>query len=307
MRLTGYSKMVNKKLKQEREKSEELFVSGHHACAGCGPAIAMRQIIKTAGKDSIVTIGTGCMEVISTLYPFSSWKVPCIHSAFENTAATASGIEAALKKQGKKTNVIAIAGDGGTFDIGLQALSGAIERGHKFLFVCYDNGAYMNTGVQRSSATPLYARTTTTPAGKKEEKKHMPFIVASHGKVYVATANIAYPVDLQNKIRKALAFNGPSYIQIFSPCVPGWNYHSSETVQIARLAVETRASLLYEIENGIVKLNKEIENPKALKLWLERQGRFKSLSQEESEKLQNYATDYYKHIKKLSDSGIKLF
>jgi pyruvate ferredoxin oxidoreductase beta subunit len=165
----------------------------------------------------------------------------------------------------------------------------------------------MNTGVQRSSATPLFAKTTTTPMGKKEEKKNMPFIIASHGNVYVATANIAHPIDLQNKLKKALAFNGPSYIQIFSPCVPGWGYSSGETVQLARLAVETRASVLYEIENGIVKLNHPVENPKQIKIWLERQSRFRHLTTEEIEKLHSSINDYYKHIKKLSDAGIKLF
>jgi len=306
---------MEKEEREVREKKENLFVSGHHACAGCGPAIAMRHVMDAAGKNSIVTIGTGCMEVISTLWPLTSWKIPCIHSAFENTAATASGIASALKflekngklKEKEKPNVIAISGDGGAFDIGIQALSGAIERGHKFLFVCYDNGAYMNTGVQRSSATPLYAKTTTTPSGKKENAKNMPFIIASHGNVYVATANIAYLADLHNKIKKALSFQGPSYVQIFTPCVPGWNYPSNETVKIARLAVETRASVLYEIENGIVKLNFPVENPKPIEIWLEKQGRFRHLSAKEIENIQKNSNNFYIHIKKLSDSGIKIF
>jgi len=297
--------------KQKKEK--ELFESGHNACAGCGPAIAMRQIMKAAGKNTIVTIATGCMEVVSTPYPLTAWNVPVIHSAFENAGATASGIDAALKFLDKRNdiNLIAIAGDGGTFDIGLQALSGAIERGHKFLFICYDNGAYMNTGVQRSGATPKYANTTTSPYGskihgKQEQIKNMPFIIASH-KCYVATANIAYPQDFMQKIKKALSINGPSYIQVFTPCQVGWKYPENLTVNLARLAVQSRASLLYEIENGIVKLNMPIENPKQVKDYLRMQGRFKHMTWDEIKEIQNYVNSEYEKIKKLSDSKIAIF
>lgn len=294
-------------------KNKNLFESGHNACAGCGPAIAMRHILEAAGKNIIVTIATGCMEVVSTPYPLTAWRVPCIHSAFENAAATASGIDKALKVLGKrnKINVIAIAGDGGTFDIGLQALSGAIERGGRFLFICYDNNAYMNTGIQRSGATPKYAETTTSPYGKKihgkqELKKSMPFIIAAH-RCYVATANIAYIEDFERKIKKALSFNGPSYIQIFTPCVAGWKYPENLTVELARLAVQTRVCPLYEIENGIVILNMHIENPKPIKDYLKKQGRFAKLTEKEIAEIKDFVNLEYNKIKKLSDSGIKIF
>jgi pyruvate ferredoxin oxidoreductase beta subunit len=292
--------------------NEEFFTAGHNACSGCGAAIAMRHIANTIGKNSIVSIATGCMEVVSTPYPYSAWKIPCIHSAFANAAATASGIELALKQQGKKgINVVAIAGDGGTFDIGLQALSGAIERQQKILFICYDNEAYENTGIQRSGATPVRAETTTTPYGtlihgKTEWKKNMPMIIASHDEnVYVATANIAYLGDFENKIKKALNFNGPSYIQVYTPCIPGWKIPENSTIEVSRLAVQSKIWPLYEIENGIVKLNVDIPNPKPLKNYLRMQGRFSKLSEKEIEEMQNRVNQKYDKLKELN--GKKLF
>lgn len=277
----------------------ELFSKGHNACHGCGNALAMRLILKAAGPDVIITQATGCMEVISTPYPLTAWKVPYIHSLFENAAATASGIYRSLKSQNKKTKVIAIAGDGGTFDIGLQALSGALERNEKITFICYDNEAYMNTGIQRSSSTPLHADTTTTPYGKKihgklEFKKPMPFIIASHNISYVATANIAYPKDLINKVQKALKLQ-PSYIQIFCPCIPGWKISSNSTIDIAKLAYETNFYPLYEIENGKLKLNK---NPKKkpVKSYLKLQGRFKNLTSKEIKEIQKHIDEEYKKL-----------
>ena len=183
----------------------ELFAPGHLACAGCGCVAALRHALKASGKEVIVVSATGCMEVVSSAYPTSSWRVPWIHATFENAAAVASGIRAALKDS--KTKVVAIGGDGGTFDIGFQALSGALERNTDFVYICYDNGAYMNTGIQRSGATPQYAATTTSPAGKKipgkiEWKKNMPFIVAAHQNTYVATANMAFPLDYFNKVKR---------------------------------------------------------------------------------------------------------
>jgi len=294
-------------------KEKNLFESGHNACAGCGPAIAMRHILEAAGKNTIITIATGCMEVVSTPYPLTSWRVPCIHSAFENAGATASGIDAALKSLDKRkdVNVIAIAGDGGTADIGLQALSGAIERGNKFLFICYDNAAYQNTGNQRSGLTPKYGDTTTSPYGskihgKQESKKSLPFIIAAHGG-YVATANVAYIEDFENKIKKALSKEGVSYIQIFTPCIPGWKIPENLTVEISRLAVQTRACLLYEIENGVINLNIPVEKPKMIKDYLRLQGRFKHLNEKEIKDISNLANSEYDRIKKLSDEKIKIF
>ena len=187
------------------DKTLELFDCGHRACGGCGAALAARLVMKGAGKDTIVVSATGCMEVFSTPYPETAWKVPWIHSLFENASAVASGIEASLKKQGRTEKVVIMAGDGATFDIGMICISGAFERGHDFTYICYDNEAYMNTGIQRSGATPYDASTTTSPAGScsfgnKLQKKDMPQIIAAHGSPYVATASIAYPADLMQKV-----------------------------------------------------------------------------------------------------------
>lgn len=301
---------MNSKIVQINDKKmeEERFMSGHNACTGCGAAIAMRAIGRAAGKDTILTIATGCMEVVSTLYPLSAWKLPIIHSAFENAAATAAGIRAALNYQKKKTNVIAIAGDGGTFDIGLQALSGAFERGDRILFICYDNEAYANTGIQRSGATPLYAETTTTPAGKKDSiefKKNMPFIVASHNShVYVATANIAYIEDFEQKIKKALNHNGPSYIQVFTPCTIGWRINNNDTIRLSRLAFQTNIYPIFEIEKGILKLH---NNPKkvSVKEYLSLQGRFKNITENEKKDFQRKVDENYELLKGIN--GKKVF
>ena len=242
-------------------KKPELFTSGHRACAGCGPAIALRQIMKATRGPTIVTNATGCMEVVSTIYPYTAWKVPWIHTAFENAAANASGIEAALKAMKRKEmykgtiDVIAFAGDGGTFDIGIQALSGAVERGHDFLYVLYDNEAYMNTGIQRSGGTPHGASTTTSPAGKvipgkTQFKKPISDIMVAHEIPYVATASIAYWQDVLMKARKGLEVEGPAFLHVFAPCPRGWRYDTSKTVEVARLAVETCVFPLWEAVNG---------------------------------------------------------
>jgi pyruvate ferredoxin oxidoreductase beta subunit len=291
---------------------EEFFAHGHRACAGCGAAIAMRHITKAAGKNTIVVSATGCMEVVSSPYPETAWKLPWIHGAFENSAAIGSGIEAALKHQKKDTNVLIIAGDGGTFDIGFQALSGLVERNHDICFVCYDNAAYMNTGIQRSGATPKYAATTTSPAGKlihgkQEFKKHMPFIMAAHNEnVYVATANIAFLLDLYNKIKKGLEHKGPAYIQVYTPCVPGWKIPSNITVELGKLAFKSNVYPLYEIENGIVKITKKPTEKNPVERYLMLQGRFKHLNKQEIKEIQDHVDNQWEKLLKLEETGIKM-
>jgi pyruvate ferredoxin oxidoreductase beta subunit len=290
---------------------EEHLAAGHSACIGCGEAIAIRHVLKAAGKDTIVIQATGCPEVFTTLYPYTSWNVPWIHVAFENAAAVASGVREGLNQQGKnKTNVVAFAGDGGTFDIGFQALSGMLERGHKVLYVCTDNGAYENTGVQRSSATPKFAWTTTSPVGKKvhgktEWKKPMPMIVAAHGIPYVATACLSDLNDLIAKVRKALSIDGPSYIQILCPCIPGWKCKSEKTIEYSKLAVQTKISPLYEIENGLMKL-KDVPNPLPVQDFLKGQGRFKHLNNNEIKEIQIHIDEKFDRLKKLESSKIIL-
>jgi pyruvate ferredoxin oxidoreductase beta subunit len=265
------------------EMSEFLFAPGHTACAGCGQSLAARLVIDAAGPNTIIVNNTGCLEVFSTKYPESAWEVPFIHSLFENAAAVASGVEAALKYEGKKDkiNVIAQGGDGGTADIGLQALSGMLERGHDILYVCYDNEAYMNTGSQRSGLTPFGANTTTTPVagqslGKMVFKKPMPEIVLAHGIPYVATASVAFPQDVQRKVKKALSIKGPKYIQIHVPCPLGWRFASKFSIGVGKLAVETGLYPLIEYENGKLTGVRKIQ-PKPVEEYLKSQGRFKQL------------------------------
>ena len=273
---------------------EELLAPGHRGCAGCGATLGVRLALKVLGKNTIAVSATGCLEVITTPYPETAWEIPWIHVAFENAAAVASGVERALKAKGKKDiNVVAFAGDGGTADIGLQALSGAMERGHNIIYICYDNEAYMNTGIQRSGATPYGASTTTSPPGKKSfgedrPKKNMPFIMAAHGVPYVATASISYPEDFMKKVKKAKETEGPAYIHLHQPCTTGWGFDPSKTIEIGRLAVETGAWLLYEIEEGEFKITYRPIQRKPVTEYLEVQRRFKHLKEKEKAKIQEY-------------------
>jgi len=290
---------------KEIVEKPELFTSGHRACAGCGPAIALRQIMKATRGPTIVTNATGCMEVVSTIYPYTSWAVPWLHTAFENAAANASGIEAALKVMKRKgaisenVDVIALAGDGGTFDIGIQALSGAVERGHDFLYVLYDNEAYMNTGIQRSGGTPYGASTTTSPAGKVapgklQIKKPIADIMVAHDIPYVATASIAYWQDVLMKTRKGLEVEGPAFLHVLAPCPRGWRYDTSKTIELAQLAVETCVFPLWEAVNGEYSLSPQSkimalkpDRKKPVLGYLKAQHRFAHLFKPEFEHMVN--------------------
>lgn len=272
--------------------NKELFASGHRACAGCGESIAVRMILDQTGPNTIATICTGCLEVVSTGWPETAWEIPLIHAAFENSASVASGIEAALKKFGKKdTNVIAFGGDGGTFDIGLQALSGMLERGHDITYVCLDNEAYMNTGIQRCSSTPYGASTTTSPAGKysigeDRAKKPLAAICAAHDIPYTATATIAFPQDLKKKMKRALNIEGPCFIHILVPCPTGWRFPSDKTVEMSRLAVETGIFVLWELEGSDfrnINITKKIRERKPVIDYLKLQGRFRHLMKNDKE------------------------
>ncbi|NQU79372.1 pyruvate synthase subunit beta [Candidatus Woesearchaeota archaeon] len=291
----------------------ELFAPGHSGCAGCGAPIVARIILKTSGPDTIICNATGCMEVFTTPYPRTSWKVPWIHAAFENASAVASGVDKALIRQGirDKTNLVVLGGDGGTFDIGFGSLSGMLERGHKITYVCYDNEAYMNTGIQRSGATPKYANTTTTPAGKKihgksDFEKDIPFIVAAHG-AYVATANVAFPQDFANKLKKSFEHDGASYIQIFSPCPTGWKHPSDMGIEIAKLAFSTNMFPMYEIEKGVIKLSRKPTKFTPVDDYLLRQGRFKHMSKEEMADVQQHVNEKWERLLKLEESGLRIF
>ena len=279
-------------------EEEEFFASGHRACAGCGEALGLRHIVKASGKNSIVVMSTGCSEVFSTPYPETSWNIPWIHCAFENNASVAAGIDSALKAQGirDKVNLLVLGGDGASFDIGFGALSGAIERGHKFTYICTDNEAYQNTGVQRSGATFPYAATTTSPAGKKipgkqEPKKPLPFIVAAHGTQYVASASIFNLQDLNKKVKKALAVDGPSFIHAFVTCPLGWKSDPAKTIEVAKLAYETNVFPIYEIEGGVFKFNQRPSEKKPVEEYLKLQGRFKHLTPELVAKVQKYVDE----------------
>jgi pyruvate ferredoxin oxidoreductase beta subunit len=271
-------------MEREGRRIINLMEPGHTGCAGCGQAIGARLVIKAAGPRTIVANATGCLEVYTTTYPRSSWEVPWIHSLFENAAAVASGMEVALKAMGRYEDVkiIAQAGDGGTADIGMGCISGMFERGHDILYVCYDNEGYMNTGYQRSSLTPPGARTTTSPPGRKSwgnvtRKKNMPLIAVAHRVPYVATATPAEPRDLMRKVRKALEIEGPKYLHLLVPCVPGWGIESNLSLEMARLAVETFLFPVFEIENGVITKVKRIKERKPVEDYLRPQKRFAHL------------------------------
>jgi pyruvate ferredoxin oxidoreductase beta subunit len=293
-------RLINKK---------ELLSAGHRACQGCGEVLAVRLMCKALGENTVIASATGCMEIISSMYPTTAWEVPWIHVAFENAAAVAAGVEAGLKglrKKGKIDDryikVVGMAGDGGTMDIGLQALSGAMERGHDMLFVCFDNEAYMNTGIQRSSGTPMGASTTTAPAGKissgqKTWKKNMAEIMVAHSVPYVATACPSYPLDFIRKVEKAKATKGPSYIHCFSVCPTGWRCGSHLAIAMGRLAVESGVFPLYEVENGKYKVSSEMPKKlKPVKDYFKGQGRFRHLGEAEIQVIQHKVESEYQKI-----------
>jgi pyruvate/2-oxoacid:ferredoxin oxidoreductase beta subunit len=270
---------------------EELLIPGHMGCLGCGGALAMRYVLKALGKRTIVSVPACCWAILSGIFPNTCIRVPMVNTAFETTGASVSGIRAALDALGiEDVNVLGFAGDGGTLDIGIQALSGAVERGHDIIYVCYDNEAYMNTGIQRSSGTPEGAWTTTTPVGetqawKKGPKKNMVEIMVAHKIPYTATASVAYPEDLIKKVTKAKEIKGPKYIHIFAPCPTGWRMAPGKSVEIARLAVQTCAFPLYEVENGIYNISKKPKK-KPVTEYLKMQGRFKHMPSDLVEKFQ---------------------
>ena len=265
--------------------TEEEFVhSGNRACTGCGLSIVYRMGLKALGKNTILVVPPSCLTVLQGLYPVASTKLPCVNVTFASTGAAATGVRGAMKALGKDdVNVVAWAGDGGTGDIGIQALSGACERGEDIIYICYDNEAYMNTGVQRSGTTPQGVLTTTTPIkGKLQAKKDVPAIIAAHGIPYVATASAAYPLDLYDKVKKATTIAGPKYIHVHTPCPPGWSFDTRYTIKVGKLAVETGLFDLYEIENGVFRLSAPSQRVaggkrKPVKEYFASQGRFKSL------------------------------
>jgi pyruvate ferredoxin oxidoreductase beta subunit len=294
-------------MKKKAVPQTDAFVSGHRACQGCGMALSVRHILRATGDEVIVVSPTGCLETFTSPYGYSPWGVPWIHHLFENGPAIATGVAAALKAQKRDhVRVVAIGGDGGTFDIGFGSLSGMLERGDDVLYICVDNGAYMNTGGQRSGATPTYSSTTTEPAGKMSRgkpqlKKDLPAIIAAHGVPYVATASAAHIKDLQKKVKKAMTFRGPRYIQIDTPCPSVWGFPSDRTLEVGRLGVECGLVPLFEIEDGKITSVRKIKKKIPVEDYLKAQGRFKHLFPK------GQRVEEIKKIQALADGNIKRY
>lgn len=281
----------------------EYLLPGNRTCPGCALSLSYRYILKALEGQVIVTVPASCLTVLHGMYPITSVNVPCVNTPFASTGASATGLAAGLKALGKKDlTVLAFAGDGGTHDIGIQALSGAAERHSDFIYICYDNEGYMNTGNQRSGSTPLGVISGTTPIlGKQQNQKDMPAIMEAHGIPYVATANASYPLDLYEKVRKARAIEGTRFIHILAPCPPGWNFPFSDTIRIGELAVKTGWSVLYEVEHGVFRLTSASEsiarkdNLRPVREYLAKQGRFRNITEEQIDELQNHVNARWKH------------
>jgi pyruvate ferredoxin oxidoreductase beta subunit len=294
----------------------EYFAPGHRSCQGCAEALAVRLVAKALGRNVIVCAATGCMEIVSSPLPFTSWRVPWFHVAFENAAAVASGVEAGLKALMRKGRIpykkivpVAMAGDGGTADIGLQALSGALERGHDMIYICTDNEAYMNTGIQRSSSTPFGASTTTSPVGKVKMgqitwKKNMPAIAAAHNIPYVATACPSYPIDLIQKVKKAAAMEGVAYLHILSVCPTGWRSAPDLSIKLGRLAVETGVFPLYEVERGRYRLSMDFPKLRPIRDYIKLQGRFRHLNDTMIDQIEKRIHAEYEQIREKAAKGV---
>lgn len=272
---------------------------GHNACAGCGQLVAVQAVMRGLNENVIIANATGCLEVTSTSYPQSAWGLPWIHSLFENASAVASGILAALKQKGDSTTKVVVqGGDGGTYDIGLGLISGMWERGENILYICYDTEAYSNTGIQASGSTPYGASTTTTPngtqsIGSQQRKKDMLAIAIAHRVKYVAQSTAGFPDDITNKVKKALTIDGPSYIQILSPCIPGWKIKTDEAVMFGKLAVQTGLYPLLEYTDGVLTASSIAKNftAKPVAEYLKQQGRFKHLKPEDLSLIEKMAAE----------------
>jgi pyruvate ferredoxin oxidoreductase beta subunit len=299
------------------KKTNLKFVPGGRTCAGCAIPLIVNNVL--SGTDfPVAAIATSCLEVTSTLYPYNSWNVPCIHNAFENVASTIAGVETAFKykqKKGtltedeKKTKFVAFAGDGGAYDIGFQAISGAFERGHDFTLVVYDNEGYQNTGGQRSAATPLGANTTTTPVGKESQgkpewRKNLTEILVAHKSPYVAQASIHNLADLQQKAKKALSTKGPTALIILSPCTTIWGFPPAKTIEMSKLATETNFWPLYEVENGKYTINVKHQEPKPVEEFLKGQKRFSHIlnSPEKIAEIQKWVDKEWKELLKKEEN-----
>jgi pyruvate ferredoxin oxidoreductase beta subunit len=281
---------------RELSKKPDLLTHGHRMCAGCGAPTLVKMVLLASDYPLVAANATGCLEVSTCISEYTAWKIPWIHSAFENAAATISGVETmyrAWKKRGRideTVKFIAFGGDGGTYDIGFQSLSGAMERGHDMVYICYDNGAYMNTGIQRSSATPRGAETTTSPVGsvipgKIQARKDLTRIMAAHNIPYAAQGSPSHWMDLMKKARKALDVNGPAFLNVLSPCNRGWRSKTDDSIALSRLGVETCYWPLYEIENGVTRITFTPKQKKPVTEFLKPQGRFKHLFAPENEPL----------------------
>ncbi|OAA83599.1 thiamine pyrophosphate-dependent enzyme [Clostridium ljungdahlii] len=284
-----------------KHNSKGLIPHGVSACAGCGMELVIRNVLDVLGEDTIIIIPPGCSALFSGYGNETAIKIPGYQGNLENTAAGAAGVRAALNAMGNThTTVVGFAGDGGTVDIGLQSLSGVLERRDKVLYICYDNEAYMNTGIQGSSSTPFLASTTTTPAGKPTGRKDLMQIAIAHDIPYAATASICNLTDLKKKVQKAKDTDGPSLLHINTPCPTGWRYNPAKTIEVARAAVQTGCWVLFEYEDGKITINSKPKELKPVEEYIKLQGRFKGLSSEQREELQKYTTEHYeKYIKRL--------
>jgi len=290
---------------------EEYILSGNASCAGCSATLSIRLAVKALGKKTILVVPACCTSVIQGVFPLTSLNIPVLNIPFASAGAAASGVVSGLRAQGTEDiTVVAWAGDGGTVDIGIQALSGAAERGTNFIYVCYDNEAYGNTGMQRSGATPLGAWTTTTPTGKKEPKKNMPLIMAAHKIPYIATLSPSYPTDFIEKFQKAKATKGTKYLHILVPCPPGWRTDPEMSVELGRLAVQTGVWALFEIENSVFSLSVpskpllEKSRRKPVQSYLEKQGRFRHLTEQAVSQIQLGVDEGWEYYRKINQTKI---
>ncbi|HHS12823.1 MAG TPA: 3-methyl-2-oxobutanoate dehydrogenase subunit beta [bacterium] len=284
---------------------EEIMSPGHLACQGCGAALALRYALKGLGRNTVMSIPACCWAVIDGPFPYSAAGVPIYHCAFETAASTASGITHALSRLNQKDiTTLAWAGDGGTFDIGIQALSGAAERNDNLIYIVYDNEAYMNTGIQRSSSTPHGAWTTTTPVKyfKKGPKKNIMEIMVAHHIPYAATASVSYPEDFLKKLNKAKQIQGTRFFHLFAPCPTGWKHPPDIAVRVGRLATETNVFPIYEVENGVYKINRKPKNPKPVQEYLKLQGRFRHLDEKTVNVIQDDVNRNWDRLLKLEQA-----